>query len=81
MDVKTTVPELEPKLKPRSLVLIKIIWISIGLLISSLMYFECLHEEKCNTIATLFFAIIGLSCFINVGLPIDKILNQELLSK
>ncbi len=47
----------------------------IGLLISWLLYFKMLECDDCNIIVTAYFAIIGLCCFMNIGLPLDRLLS------
>lgn len=52
-----------------------IIHVSIGIWIARILYFECLHCTDCNTVVIIFLSIISLGCFINVGLPIEKMSN------
>lgn len=52
-----------------------IIHASIGIWIARILYFECLHCVDCNNIVIVFLSLISLGCFINVGLPIEKMSN------
>ncbi len=47
----------------------------IGIWLARILYFECLHCADCNTVVIVFLAILSLGCFINVGLPIEKMSN------
>ena len=55
------------------------LYLAIGICISWYLLDRCLYCQTCNSIVLTFFSIIGLACFANVGLPIDKIINSSIL--
>ena len=56
---------------------LKAIYLFTGLYISNRLYKECLLVKDCNSIVTTYFCILGLACFANVGLPIEKLVNVK----
>lgn len=57
---------------------IKIIFFSLGVFITVLLYNKCLFNSSCNTIVTIYFALLGLTCFLHAGFSIDKLTNVKL---
>lgn len=55
-----------------------ILHLVIGTLLAILLYNECLHCKDCNMVVIIFLSIISLGCFINIGLPIDKLSNLKI---
>ncbi len=49
----------------------------LGIIISLVMYFECLHDDKCNVVVVIFFSLLALSLFQHIGLPVNKFLNRD----
>ncbi len=47
----------------------------LGVAISCLLYFKMLECNDCNIVVIAYFSIIGLCCFMNIGLPLDKLLS------
>ena len=47
----------------------------LGIWLARILYFECLHCLDCNTAVIVFLSILSLGCFVNVGLPIEKMSN------
>lgn len=56
-------------------ILLFLIHASVGIWVASILYHECLHCTDCNNIVIIFLSIISLGCFINMGLPIEKLSN------
>lgn len=56
----------------------KLLFILIGVGITILLYDKCLFNPKCNTVVTIYFAILGLTFFTQAGLSIDKVANIKL---
>ncbi len=53
----------------------KLVLFFIGLYISYfVLYKDCLFGY-CNTIPTIFFAILALACFQSAGFPVEKLMN------
>ena len=50
----------------------------VGIWIARMLYFECLHCVDCNIIVVTFFSLISLGCFVNIGLPIEKLANFKI---
>ncbi len=50
----------------------------VGIWIARILYCECLHCTDCNIVVTIFLSIISLSCFVNMGLPIEKFSNVKI---
>ena len=59
----------------------KLVMAIAGIGIALLIYFECLHDKDCNPVAVGFFALLSLTCFYSAGLPVDKLVNAELVKK
>jgi hypothetical protein len=53
----------------------KIVNLIAGICISKYVYDECLFKNDCNLIATAYFCMLGLTCFVNFGLPVYKVSN------
>lgn len=49
-----------------------------GYLIGKYLCSNCLFCKDCNPIVTTYLSIISLSCFVNIGLPIDKLANVSM---
>jgi hypothetical protein len=49
----------------------------VGIWIASILYRECLHCTDCNIVVLIFLSIISLGCFVNMGLPIEKLANVK----
>lgn len=58
-----------------------LVHLSTGIYISNMLYKEVLFTEKSNPIVTTYFCLIALGCFLNVGLPIEKLANISLAGK
>lgn len=56
------------------------IYLLIGLYVSNRLYKECLFNPGCNPAVTIYFCVLGLSCFINLGLPIDRLASLKFFS-
>ena len=41
----------------------KVIFSALGVFITVLLYNRCLFNPNCNTIVTIYFALLGLTCF------------------
>ena len=53
---------------------IRFFYLGLGFIISYfILYKECLHDEKVNSIVTTFFSVLALSCFSGFGLQIVNI--------
>ena len=52
-----------------------VIHLSIGLYLNNMIYQEILHASSVNPVATAYYCILALCCFLQCGLPIDKIAN------
>ncbi len=52
-----------------------IVHASIGIWIATILYNECLHCIDCNNIVIVFLSLVSLGCFVNMGLPIEKMSN------
>ncbi|MFH1564159.1 MAG: hypothetical protein ABIF11_12220 [Nitrospirota bacterium] len=57
---------------------IRLISLILGVCITGLLYYKCLFNPNCNTIVTIYFAILGLTFFTQAGIPIDKLANIKL---
>ena len=59
--------------------------VGIVLYISRILYSECLFIDKDkvapNPIVISYFCLISLGCFLNIGIPIDKLANISLTGK
>jgi hypothetical protein len=55
--------------------------VSIVVGCSDMLYSKCLFNEKANPIVVSYFCLISLGCFLNVGIPIDKLANISLTGK
>lgn len=55
--------------------------ITVLIIISLMLYKECLFNEKTNSIVVTYFSLISLGCFLNIGIPIDKLANISLTGK
>jgi hypothetical protein len=54
----------------------------VGVYISFvILYKECLHDKECHPVAVGFFALVSLTCFYSAGLPVDKLVNTQLIKK
>ncbi len=80
MRVDEREPVLRIHIRFKNWIIAKGFWLAMCISIVWLMYFECLHDKDCNYIATGFFALIGLGCFINLGIPIDRLVNKDIIS-
>lgn len=60
--------------------LIKFFFCCVGVFITVLLYHKCLFNPNCNTVVTIYLALLGLACFSDVGLPIDKLLANVKLN-
>jgi len=49
--------------------IVRLFYLSVGIFIAILLYHKCLFNPNCNIIVTIFFAIIGLSCFSSRRCP------------
>ncbi len=58
----------------------KIIFSALGVFITVLLYDRCLFNPNCNTIVTIYFALLGLglTCFLHAGVSVDKLANVKL---
>lgn len=56
-------------------ILLFVIHGSVGIWISAILYNEGLHCMDCNNFVIIFFALVALGCFANMGLPIEKMSN------
>ena len=56
-------------------ILIKLAFLSVGILISIKLYQDCLFRQDCNAIVTAYFALLGLACFATAGLSFEKLTN------
>ncbi|MEW6609137.1 MAG: hypothetical protein AB1414_17125 [bacterium] len=54
------------------------IFFGLGVWISFILYNQCLFNPDCNTIVTIYFAVLGLTCFLHAGFSIDKLANIKL---
>jgi hypothetical protein len=59
----------------------KIVMALVGIGIAVVIYTECLHDKDCHPVAVAFFALLSLTCFYSAGLPVDKLVNAELVKK
>jgi hypothetical protein len=50
----------------------------IVIYISNLLYNNVLFAKEANPIVTTYLCLIALGCFLNIGVPIDKISNVSL---
>lgn len=57
---------------------IKLIFLGLGVFLTVLLYNKCLFNPNCNTIVTIYFALLGLTCFLQAGLPIERLTNIKL---
>lgn len=57
----------------------KLIFVGIGIFITVLLYQKCLFNPACNTIISIYFAVLGLACFAQAGLRLDKLANIKLI--
>ncbi|MEW6095464.1 MAG: hypothetical protein AB1567_02905 [bacterium] len=57
---------------------LKLIFLGIGIFITILLYNKCLFNPNCNPIVTIYFTLLGLTCFLHAGLSIDKLANVKL---
>jgi hypothetical protein len=55
--------------------------VGVVLNLSFMLYKECLFNEKVNPIVVTYFCLISLGCFLNIGIPIDKLANVSLTGK
>ncbi len=75
--------DVEKKYKPRKLEWlvekgVKLFFLGVGVSISVLLYNNCLFNPNCNTIVTIYFALLGLACFLHAGVSVDKLANVKL---
>ncbi len=61
--------------KPRT-VIPKLPSLLVGLFISWGLYNRCMFNQYINPVVVSYFAIIGLSCFEIVGLPVSKLRDK-----
>lgn len=53
----------------------KFICLSCGIALSYMLYDKCLFCTDCNNFVVVYFALISLVLYLNVGLPVDKLLK------
>lgn len=58
----------------------KTVSLAAGIFISLLLYNKCLFCKDVNTIVTIYFSVIGLSCFDSFGLPVSELAKNVKLS-
>lgn len=55
----------------------KLVFLSLGVYITILLYQKCLFNPQCNTVVTTYFALLGLLSFGAAGLfPVEKLIGN-----
>ena len=53
----------------------RILNFSAGIFITYTLYDKCLFSEKCNDIVLVYLSLLSFVCFINCGVPVDKLIK------
>jgi hypothetical protein len=57
----------------------KLIFLCVGLYLFFILKNECLFNPNANIVVTIYIALLSLACFQGIGVPIDRLINTELL--
>lgn len=59
--------------------LFRLFYMAIGIWLGYLLYSQCLFNPEVNTFVVIYLALLSLACFQACGVPIDKLINLDLV--
>ena len=59
--------------------LFRLFYLSIGFWLGYVLYSQCLFNPNSNTFVVVYIALLSLACFQACGIPIDKLINLDLV--
>lgn len=60
---------------------LRLLMFGLGVFLAVIIYRECLHDPECNSIAVGYFSLLSLTFFLTSGLPVDKLVNADVVKK
>lgn len=57
----------------------RLFYSGIGFWLGFLLYSQCLFNPNSNTFVVVYLALLSLACFQACGVPIDRLINLDLI--
>lgn len=57
----------------------RMFYLSIGVWLGYILYSQCLFNLTTNTFVVVYISVLSLACFQACGIPIDKLINLDLV--
>ena len=57
----------------------RLLYLTTGVWLGSILYSECLQSPTSNTFVIIYLGILSLACFQAAGIPVDRLVNLDLI--